>query len=222
MWKHLTPCLLICAIYFHQNCLWDFSKCYKLRSFVSGYKTLGTSARNAINGSTALGGKLWQSECWWASPSDQYCLCGVHREGHRKDYHWLRNAFHNTTMGGTKLRYSPSWYTKAVKMIVSLGQEKEPSQGVRACSILKVWSMESSSVPGLLLLTWETLIPAWISDYIHYKVQDEITCQFPNFNGGAVEVWEWVSDFIPYFSGMCFLSMQGFKSIHISKRGPWR
>ena len=27
-----------------------------------------------------------------------------------------------------------------------------------------------------------TLIPAWISNYIHYKVWDEITYPFPNFN----------------------------------------
>ena len=41
-----------------------------------------------------------------------------------------------------------------------------------------------------LLLTWITLIPAWISNYIHYKVCDEITYPFPNFSGGAVEVWD--------------------------------
>ena len=33
-----------------------------------------------------------------------------------------------------------------------------------------------------------TLIPAWISDYIHYKVWDEITYQFLNFNDETVEV----------------------------------
>ena len=44
-------------------------------------------------------------------------------------------------------------------------------------------------------------IPAWISNYTHYKVWDEITCPFPNFNGGAVEAWEWISNFIPHFSG---------------------
>ena len=29
---------------------------------------------------------------------------------------------------------------------------------------------------------------------------DEITYQFPNFNGAAVEVWEWISNFIPLFT----------------------
>ena len=33
------------------------------------------------------------------------------------------------------------------------------------------------------LLTWINLIQAWISNYSHYKVYDEITFPFPNFNG---------------------------------------
>ena len=33
------------------------------------------------------------------------------------------------------------------------------------------------------------LIPAWVSKYTHYKVWDEITYSFPNFNGFTVEVW---------------------------------
>ena len=48
-----------------------------------------------------------------------------------------------------------------------------------------------------------TLIPAWLSNYmyIHYKVWDEITYPLPNFNGEAVEVWEWIRNFIPHFTG---------------------
>ena len=30
-------------------------------------------------------------------------------------------------------------------------------------------------------------MPAWISNYIHYKVWNEITYPFPNFNGCAVK-----------------------------------
>ena len=33
-----------------------------------------------------------------------------------------------------------------------------------------------------------TLIPAWISNHIRYKVWDEITYPFLNFNGTIVEV----------------------------------
>ena len=45
-------------------------------------------------------------------------------------------------------------------------------------------------------LSGAPLIPAWITDYIHSKVWDEITYPFPNFNGATVEVWEWISNFI--------------------------
>ena len=27
----------------------------------------------------------------------------------------------------------------------------------------------------------------------------EITYTFPNFNGAAIEVWEWMNNFIPHF-----------------------
>ena len=37
-----------------------------------------------------------------------------------------------------------------------------------------------------------TLIPEWTSNYTHYKTWDEITYPFPNFNGCAVEVGEWI------------------------------
>ena len=33
-----------------------------------------------------------------------------------------------------------------------------------------------------------TLIPAWISNHIHYEMYDEITYPFLNFNGATVEV----------------------------------
>ena len=46
-----------------------------------------------------------------------------------------------------------------------------------------------------------TLIPAWICNYIHYKMWDENTYPFPNFNGTTVEVWEWISNFIAHFTG---------------------
>ena len=46
-----------------------------------------------------------------------------------------------------------------------------------------------------ILVIWDpfywlclTLIPAWISNNIHYKVWDENTCPFPNFNGAAVRL----------------------------------
>ena len=45
---------------------------------------------------------------------------------------------------------------------------------------------------SLLLVYWHglTLIQTWISNYIHYKVWDDIAYTFPNFNGTTVEVWD--------------------------------
>ena len=31
------------------------------------------------------------------------------------------------------------------------------------------------------------------------KVRDEMTCPFPNLNVATVEVWEWISNFIPHY-----------------------
>ena len=47
-----------------------------------------------------------------------------------------------------------------------------------------------------------TLISVRISNHIIHmlsKVWDEITYSFPNFNGAAVEVWEWIINIIAYF-----------------------
>ena len=64
-----------------------------------------------------------------------------------------------------------------------------------------------------------TLISAWISNYLHYKVWGEITYPPPNFIGAAVEVWEWISYAIQNW--VCdYLSMLGLQLIHVSKNGP--
>ena len=63
-----------------------------------------------------------------------------------------------------------------------------------------------------------TLFPAWISNYIHHNVWVEITYPFPNFNGYTVEVWEWISNFIPLLYWACnYLSTQAISEwLH-----PW-
>ena len=35
----------------------------------------------------------------------------------------------------------------------------------------------------------------------NYIYKDDFTDPFPKFNGTAVEVWEWISNFIPHFTG---------------------
>ena len=41
----------------------------------------------------------------------------------------------------------------------------------------------------------------WISNHIHYKAWDEFIYTFPKFTGAIIEVWERISNIIPYFSG---------------------
>ena len=41
---------------------------------------------------------------------------------------------------------------------------------------------------------------AWISNYIHHKLCDEIIHPFPNFNG-ATEGCEWINNLIPHLTG---------------------
>ena len=48
--------------------------------------------------------------------------------------------------------------------------------------------MHPSHIIGPFYLHGLTLIPAWISNYTHYNVWDEITYPFLNFNGATVEV----------------------------------
>ena len=46
-----------------------------------------------------------------------------------------------------------------------------------------------------------TFILVWISNYILYEMWDEITYPLQNFNAATVEVWEWLSNFIPHLIG---------------------
>ena len=40
---------------------------------------------------------------------------------------------------------------------------------------------------------------------------DEINYPFSKFKGSTIEVWEWISNFIPYFTGMWLLIHAGIK-----------
>ena len=51
---------------------------------------------------------------------------------------------------------------------------------------------------GPLLSTWINLNPNMDKYLQSYKVWDGITCPLPNFNGAAVEVWEWISNSITH------------------------
>ena len=48
------------------------------------------------------------------------------------------------------------------------------------------------------MINFDPRMDKWLHPY---AVWDEITYPFPNFNGFTVEVWEWISNFILYFTG---------------------
>ena len=54
------------------------------------------------------------------------------------------------------------------------------------------------NITSVIVYAAINLILAWISIHIHYKVRDENTYPFPNFNGSIVEAWEWISNFISH------------------------
>ena len=78
---------------------------------------------------------------------------------------------------------------------------------------------------GSLLLTLINFIPRMYYNYIQYRVQDETNYPFTNFNGCTVEVWEWIRNFIPWFTGcvliypwiLCWLWCQAL--LNISNNG---
>ena len=73
--------------------------------------------------------------------------------------------------------------------------------GPKFCEWLcQIWYCSIHTRQGLFYWHGSKSIPAWISNYIHYKVWDKITYPFPNFNGATVEVWEWINNFILHFT----------------------
>ena len=79
-----------------------------------------------------------------------------------------------------------------------------------------VFVINNVSPDGLALLVL-------ISNYIHYKVWGGITCPFPN--GCTVDVWEWISNSIPHFTGhvitfpytLSFQALQGTHQVTLSQ-----
>ena len=58
---------------------------------------------------------------------------------------------------------------------------------------------QSMGAPNQFLLSYGlTLISTWISNYIHYKVWNQISYPFPNLHAAAIEVCEWINNFIPH------------------------
>ena len=81
-----------------------------------------------------------------------------------------------------------------------------PAVGWRGSA--RVPALQGRRLPNDLWWSWSQAahLPApWylqrsrISNHMPSTVWDEITYPFPNSNGCTVEVWEWISNFIPHF-----------------------
>ena len=76
-----------------------------------------------------------------------------------------------------------------------------------------------SPVRATIYNTVLTLITVWTSNYIHYKIWDEITDPFLNFNGATVKILERISNSFSNFTGQVITyPIMGLKLNHISKR----
>ena len=56
------------------------------------------------------------------------------------------------------------------------------------------WNLTGTSAASLINFN-----PSMGKFHMSSKMWDEITYPFPNFNGGTVEVWLWISNFMPHF-----------------------
>ena len=58
------------------------------------------------------------------------------------------------------------------------------------------------------------LLLEWTCYYIHYEVWDELIPPSPNFNSYTIEVWEWISKFIPTLLGIWYLRTRRYVSLY--------
>ena len=117
------------------------------------------------------------------------------------------------------------------KTLCMIRQSRYPHHPVAICffwiciigSVVYLWSPYFSKILhwllGPLLLTMLKFNPR-----LHqlYSVGWDYL-PIPNFNGCNIEVWEWISDFIPHLSYWAcnYLSMRGFQLKYVTKTGPW-
>ena len=92
------------------------------------------------------------------------------------------------------------WYLFVLPLLHNTKDGKEKQFSYRFVAL--------RSITGPLLLQDIILIPAWISNCIHYKVGYEFTYPFPHFNGATVEVWKWIRNFFPHFTRKVTLTEQ--------------
>ena len=64
------------------------------------------------------------------------------------------------------------------------------------------------------------LIPAWINNHIHYEVWAENIYPFSNFNSTGIEIWEWISNFVPQSTEHVIIYPCWDQSYSVLERGP--
>ena len=150
--------------------------------------------------------QIWQVFGPWASPY------GANGQMSMTVHNYRPRQFHRTSnrenpssgyrdMGSASLAAARPTARPPARTVTTIPLQPGGLRGKKENHLLLVMGLEYSRASfyyhGL------TLIPAWnwISNYIHYKVCDEITYTFPNFIGTVMEVWEWISNFIPHFTG---------------------
>ena len=85
--------------------------------------------------------------------------------------------------------------------VATSSHRKPPSSLIPEERCNTLYLRKKTETKGVIVTEWVLWLYAWINNHIHYTVWDEITYPFPNFNGCTVEVWEWMSSFIPHFIG---------------------
>ena len=114
-----------------------------------------------------------------------------------------KNIITNDKMSVLYVKHLSGWYMKSLLTGKKNTMVKKTTFG-SVSSNVNIWISNNPSMTSLskcLVLTisqhlpgipfyWYglTLIPAWISNYFHYKMWDGITFPFLNFNGATVEV----------------------------------
>ena len=73
---------------------------------------------------------------------------------------------------------------------------------------------------GPICLYGITLIPAWVRNYIHYKIWYKIIYLFPNTNGRNIDIWEWITNSIPQLTQHVITCHPGIAKSLLVKEDP--
>ena len=158
---------------------------------------------------------------WHAMQARGRLITMASREGHGVSNRQQLDCLFNG-LSTTKTSMFSFWEDPPVTDVFPLQREWERRFNVVPSS----WGISGlalhggiSSGPFYLYLL--TLIPAGISIYTNQKLWGEIAYLFPNSNVCAMEVWEWISNFISlYWACVYLFIMLVLKLIYVIKRGP--